>query len=65
MKYSTASLALADSCYDDLEQSVEVHSYQECATLLRCSPRDVMMVRLLALKRQSSADGLAEEIPQS
>jgi hypothetical protein len=32
---------------------------------LRCSRRDVMMARLLAVKRQSSADVLAEEILQS
>jgi hypothetical protein len=31
----------------------------------RCSRRDVMMARVLALKRQSSTDALAEEIPQS
>jgi hypothetical protein len=41
---------------------LEGQSDEECAALLRCSPRDVMMARLLAHKRQSSIDGLAEEI---
>ncbi len=41
---------------------LEGQSDEECAALLRCSPRDVMMARLLALKRHSSTDGLAEEI---
>jgi hypothetical protein len=44
---------------------LEERSDQECAILLRCSRRDVMMARLLALKRQSSIDALAEEILQS
>jgi hypothetical protein len=44
---------------------LEEYSDEECAILLRCSPRDVMMARLLALKRQSSNDALAEEILQS
>jgi hypothetical protein len=44
---------------------LEEQSDEECATLLRCSRRDVMMARLLALKRQSSTDTLAEEILQS
>ena len=38
---------------------------EECAILLKCSRRDVMMARLLALKRQSSTDTLAEAILQS
>jgi len=56
---------------DDFERFVfvmsilEEQSDEECAILLRCSRRDVMMARLLALKRQSSTDALAEEIPQS
>ena len=44
---------------------LEGHSDAECAVLLRCSRRDVMMARVLALKRQSTADALAGEIPQS
>jgi hypothetical protein len=44
---------------------LEEQSDEECATLLRCSRRDVMMARLLALKRQSSTDTLAEETLQS
>jgi hypothetical protein len=44
---------------------LEERSDHECAILLRCSRRDVMMARLLALKRQSSTDALAEEILQS
>jgi hypothetical protein len=44
---------------------LEERSAEECAILLRCSRRDVMMARLLALKRQSSTDALAEEILQS
>jgi hypothetical protein len=44
---------------------LEEQSDEECATLLSCSRRDVMMARLLALKRQSSADALAEQILQS
>src|ERR1700689_4118233 len=34
---------------------------EECAILLRCSRRDVIMARLLALKRQSSTDAQALE----
>jgi hypothetical protein len=45
--------------------TLEEQSDEECAILLRCSRRDVMMARVLALKRQSSADALAEEILQS
>jgi DNA-directed RNA polymerase specialized sigma24 family protein len=41
---------------------LEGQSDQECATLLRCSRRDVMMARVLALKRQSTMDALAGEI---
>ncbi len=44
---------------------LEEQSDEECAILLRCSRRDVMMARLLALKRQSGTDTLAEEILQS
>jgi hypothetical protein len=44
---------------------LEEQSDEECAILLRCSRRDVVMARLLALKRQSSSDALAAEIPQS
>src|SRR5271168_235156 len=44
---------------------LEGQSDEECAVLLRCSRRDVMIARVLALKRQSSADALAEEILQS
>jgi hypothetical protein len=52
---------------DDFERFVfvmsilEEQSDEECAALLRCSRRDVMMARLLALKRQLSADVLSEE----
>jgi hypothetical protein len=41
---------------------LEEQSDEECAILLRCSRRDVMIARLLALKRQSSSGVLAEEI---
>jgi hypothetical protein len=44
---------------------LEEQSDEDCAILLRCSRRDVMMARVLALKRQSSTDALAEEILQS
>ncbi len=44
---------------------LEEQSDEECAILLRCSRRDVMMARLLALKRQASTDALAEEVLQS
>ena len=56
---------------DDFERFVfvmsilEGQSDEECAILLRCSRRDVMIARVLALKRQSSADVLAGEILQS
>jgi hypothetical protein len=45
--------------------TLEGQSDAECAVLLRCSRRDVMMARVLAVKRQSSADALAGTIPQS
>jgi hypothetical protein len=44
---------------------LEGQSDQECAILLRCSRRDVMIARVLALKRQSSTDAQAEEILES
>lgn len=47
---------------------LEGRSEQDCAVLLRCSPRDVMIGRVLALKRLASADAAyaqAEEIMQS
>jgi hypothetical protein len=44
---------------------LEDQSDEECAILLRCSRRDVMMARLLALQRQSSTDAPTEEILQS
>jgi hypothetical protein len=43
----------------------EEQSDEECAILLRCSRRDVLMARLLALKRQSSTAALAGETLQS
>jgi hypothetical protein len=44
---------------------LEGRSDEECTILLRCSRRDVTIARVLALKRQSSTDVLAEEILQS
>ena len=44
---------------------LEEQSDEECSILLRCSRREIMMARLLALKRQSSSDALAEEMLQS
>jgi hypothetical protein len=44
---------------------LEGQSDQECANLLRCSRRDVVMARVLALKRQSNADTQADEVFQS
>jgi len=44
---------------------LEGQSDAECAILLRCSRRDVMMARVLAVKRQSSTDALAGETLQS
>jgi hypothetical protein len=44
---------------------LEGQSDEECAALLRCSRRDVTIARVLALKRQSSADVQAEEILHS
>jgi hypothetical protein len=40
-------------------------SDEECAILLRCARRDVMMARVLALKRQSQMDGQVDEAMQS
>ncbi len=40
--------------------TLEGQSDDECAVLLRCSRRDVMIARALALKRQSSTDALGE-----
>ena len=45
--------------------TLEGQSDAECAVRLRCSRQDVMMARVLALKRQSSADSLAGTILQS
>jgi hypothetical protein len=45
--------------------TLEGQSDAECAVLLRCARRDVMMARVLAGKRQSSADALAGSILQS
>jgi DNA-directed RNA polymerase specialized sigma24 family protein len=45
--------------------TLEGQTDSECAVLLRCSRRDVMIARALALKRQSTADVLAGEILQS
>ena len=56
---------------DDFERFVfvmsilEGQSDDECAVLLRCSRRDVMIARVLALKRQSAGDPLTGEILQS
>jgi hypothetical protein len=44
---------------------LEGQSDEECAILLGCSRHDVMMARVLAIKRQLSADALAGEILQS
>jgi hypothetical protein len=44
---------------------LEGQSDEECATLLGCSRHDVMMARVLALKRQLSTDALAGEILQA
>jgi hypothetical protein len=45
--------------------TLEGQSDDECAVLLRCSRRDVLIARVLALKRQSSTDALAGETLQS
>jgi DNA-directed RNA polymerase specialized sigma24 family protein len=45
--------------------TLEGQSEAECAVLLRCSRRDVMMTRVVAVKRQSSAGAQAETILQS
>jgi hypothetical protein len=44
---------------------LEGRSDEDCSILLRCSRRDVMIARMLALKRQSTTDALAQEILQS
>jgi hypothetical protein len=44
---------------------LEGHSDEECANLLRCSRRDVMIARVVALRCQSNTDALADEILQS
>jgi hypothetical protein len=44
---------------------LEEQSDDECSILLRCSRRDVMMARLLALKQQSSTDAHSGEILHS
>jgi hypothetical protein len=44
---------------------LEGQSDKECAALLGCSERDVMMARVVALQRQSSIGYQAEEILQS
>jgi hypothetical protein len=44
---------------------LEGQSDEECAILLRCSPRDVMMARVLALKRITRTGAQAEEVLQS
>jgi hypothetical protein len=44
---------------------LEGQSDEECANLLRCSRRDVMIARVLALKCQSNTETLADEILQS
>jgi hypothetical protein len=44
---------------------LEGQSEEECANLLRCSRRDVMIAQVLALTRQSSPEVLAGEILQS
>jgi hypothetical protein len=43
---------------------LEGQSDEECAILLRCSRRDVMMARVLSLQRQSSTDVQAGEVLQ-
>ena len=43
---------------------LEGQSDEECAILLRCSRRDVMMARMLSLQRQSSTDVQAGEVLQ-
>jgi hypothetical protein len=44
---------------------LEEQSDEECANRLRCSRSDVMVAQVLALKRQASADALADQILQS
>ena len=43
---------------------LEEQSDEECAILLRCSRRDVMMARVLSLQRQSSTDVQPGEVLQ-
>jgi hypothetical protein len=43
---------------------LEGQSDEECAILLRCSRRDVMMARMLSLQRQSSTHVQAAEVLQ-
>ena len=43
---------------------LEGQSDEECAILLRCSRRDVMMARVLSLQRQSSTHVQAGEVLQ-
>jgi hypothetical protein len=45
--------------------TLEGRSDAECGVLLRCSRRDVMMARVVAVKRQAGADALAESALQS
>jgi hypothetical protein len=45
--------------------TLEEQSDEECAILLRCSRRDVMMARVPALKRQSNSNVLGEAILQA
>jgi hypothetical protein len=45
--------------------TLEGQSDEECANLLRCSRRDVMIARVLATKRQSATDTPADEVLQS
>jgi hypothetical protein len=44
---------------------LEGHSDEECATLLRCSRRDVMMTRVLVLRRLANTGAQAEEVLDS
>jgi hypothetical protein len=43
---------------------LEEQSDEECAILLRCSRRDVMIARVLSLQRQSSTDAQPGEVLQ-
>ena len=47
---------------------LEGQSDQECASLLGCAPKDVLMARVLALKRLANTDSLyaqADEVVQA